>query len=114
MEKIGMYEARLGLSGRPNRVYSYSLISLRLSSLNAEQKGYFLMLLLPTETTIEAVNVCTDRRHPFHTYNDRSRFIQVRFTQGHREHCHGMLPSLQQAHHHPPEGSPFQHHNSIT
>ena len=30
----------------------------------------------------------------------------------HREHCHGMSPSLQQAHHHPPKGSPFQHHNS--
>ena len=76
-----MYEARLGLSGRPNRVYSYSLISLRLSSLNAEQKGYFLMLLLPTETTIEAVNVCTDRRHPFHTDHDHNRFRRFGFTQ---------------------------------
>ena len=72
MEKIGMYEARLGLSGRPNRVYSYSLISLRLSSLNAEQKGYFLMLLLPTEATTEALNISTDRRHPLHTYNDHN------------------------------------------
>ena len=25
-----------------------------------------------------------------------------------------MLPCLQQAHHHPPEGSPFQHHNSTS
>ena len=25
-----------------------------------------------------------------------------------------MSPSLQQAHHHPPEGSPFQHHNSTS
>ena len=30
------------------------------------------------------------------------------------EHCHGMSPSFQQAHHHPPEGSPFQHHNSTS
>ena len=29
--------------------------------------------------------------------------------QGHREHCHGMPPRLQPAHHHPPEGSSFQH-----
>ena len=28
------------------------------------------MLPLPTEATIEAMNVSTDRRHPFHTYND--------------------------------------------
>ena len=35
-------------------------------------------------------------------------------SQGHHEHCHGMLPSLQQAYHHPPEGSPFQHHNSTS
>ena len=33
-------------------------------------------------------------------------------SQGHREHCHGMSFSLQQAHRHPPEGSPFQHHSS--
>ena len=33
-------------------------------------------------------------------------------SQGHREHCHGMWPSLQHAHHHPPEGSTSQHHNS--
>ena len=33
-------------------------------------------------------------------------------SQEHREHCHGMSPCLQQAHRHPPEGSPFQHHNS--
>ena len=32
----------------------------------------------------------------------------------HREHCHGMSPSFQQAYHHPPEGSPFQHHNSTS
>ena len=32
----------------------------------------------------------------------------------HREHCHGMSPSLQQAHHHSPQGSPFQHHNSTS
>ena len=30
-------------------------------------------------------------------------------SQGHREHCHGMPPRLQPAHHHPPEGSSFQH-----
>ena len=35
------------------------------------------MLTLPTEATIEAMNVSTDRRHPFHTYNDRNRFRQL-------------------------------------
>ena len=34
-------------------------------------------------------------------------------TRAWREHCHEMSPSLQQAHHHPPEGSPFQHYNII-
>ena len=38
------------------------------------------MLPLPTEATIEAMNVSTDRRHPFHTYNDRNRFRQFGFT----------------------------------
>ena len=28
------------------------------------------MLPLPTEATIQAMNVSTDRRHPFHTYKD--------------------------------------------
>ena len=45
------------------------------------KNGRFLMLLLPTEATIEAMNVSTDRRHPFHTYVDRNRFIQFGFTQ---------------------------------
>ena len=35
-------------------------------------------------------------------------------SQGHRELCHGISPSLRQAHHHPSEGSPFQHHNSTS
>ena len=39
------------------------------------------MLPLPTEATIEAMNVSTDRRHPFYTYNDRNRFRQFGFTQ---------------------------------
>ena len=39
------------------------------------------MLPLPTEATIEAMNVSTDRRRPFHTYNDRNRFRQFGFTQ---------------------------------
>ena len=39
------------------------------------------MLPLPTEATIEAMNVSTDRRHPFHTYNDRNRFGQFELTQ---------------------------------
>ena len=39
------------------------------------------MLPLPTEATIEAMNVSTDRRHPFHTYNDRNRFSQFGFTE---------------------------------
>ena len=28
------------------------------------------MLPLPAKATIEAMNVSTDRHHPFHTYND--------------------------------------------
>ena len=39
------------------------------------------MLPLPTEATIEAMNASTDRRHPFHIYNDRNRFRQSGFTQ---------------------------------
>ena len=39
------------------------------------------MLPLPTEATIEAMNVSTDLCHPFHTYNDRSRYRQFGFTQ---------------------------------
>ena len=39
------------------------------------------MLPLRTEATIEAMNVSTDRRHLFHTYNDRNRFGQFGFTQ---------------------------------
>ena len=38
------------------------------------------MLPLPTEATIEAMNVSTDRRHPFHTYDDRNRFRQFGVT----------------------------------
>ena len=36
---------------------------------------------LPTNTTSEAMNVSTDRRHPFHTYNDHNRFRQFGITQ---------------------------------
>ena len=39
------------------------------------------MLPSPTEAAVEATNVSTDRRHPFHTNNDRSRFRQFGFTQ---------------------------------
>ena len=39
------------------------------------------MLPLPTEATIEAMNASTDRRHLFHTCNDRNRFRQIGFTQ---------------------------------
>ena len=39
------------------------------------------MLPLPTEATIEAMNVSMDWRHPLHTYNDGSRFRQFGFTQ---------------------------------
>ena len=39
------------------------------------------MLFLPTEATIEAMNVCTNRRHPFHTYNNHGRFRQCGFIQ---------------------------------
>ena len=39
------------------------------------------MLPLPTEAAVEAMNVSTDRRHPFHTYNDRNRVIQFKFIQ---------------------------------
>ena len=38
------------------------------------------MLPLPTEAATEAMNVSTDRRHPFHTCNDRNRFRQFGFT----------------------------------
>ena len=39
------------------------------------------MLPLPTDATIEAMNVCTDRRHPFYTYIDLSQFGRFGFTQ---------------------------------
>ena len=61
------------------------------------------MLPLSTEATIEAMNVFTDRRHPFHTFNDYSRFRQFGFTQRNivaneipRVHHHvvGMLRSM--------------------
>ena len=39
------------------------------------------MLPLPTEATFEAMNVSTDRRHLFYTYNDSSRVRQSGFTQ---------------------------------
>ena len=39
------------------------------------------MLPLPTEATIQAMNVSTDRRHPFDTYNDRNPFRHFGFTQ---------------------------------
>ena len=39
------------------------------------------MLPLPTEATIETMNISTDRRHPSHTYNDRNRFRPFEFTQ---------------------------------
>ena len=40
------------------------------------KNGCILMLPLPTEATILALNISTDRRHPFHTYNDHNRFRQ--------------------------------------
>ena len=39
------------------------------------------MLPLSTEVTTEALNVSTDRRHPFYTYDDHNLFRQFRFTQ---------------------------------
>ena len=39
------------------------------------------MLPLSTEATIQAMNVSTDRRHPFYTYNDHNRFRPFGFTQ---------------------------------
>ena len=39
------------------------------------------MLPLRTEATIEAMNISTGQRHPFHTYNDRNWFRQFGFTQ---------------------------------
>ena len=39
------------------------------------------MLPLLTEASIEAMNVSTDRRHPFHTYSDHNRCRQFEFTQ---------------------------------
>ena len=45
------------------------------------KKGYFLMLLLLTEATIEAMDVSLDQRHPFYIYNDHNLFRQFGFTQ---------------------------------
>ena len=39
------------------------------------------MLPLTTKATTEALNVSMDRRHPFNTWNDRTRFRQFGFTQ---------------------------------
>ena len=39
------------------------------------------MLPLPTEATLEAMNVSTDRCHPFRTCNDHNRFRQFWFAQ---------------------------------
>ena len=40
------------------------------------------MLPLPTEATVEAMNISMDRRHPFHTCNGNySLFRQFGFTQ---------------------------------
>ena len=44
---------------------------------------------------------------------NKSMALDFLFT-GHREHCQQMSQSLQQAHHHLPEGSPFQHHSSTS
>ena len=38
------------------------------------------MLPLPTFATIEAMDVSTDRRYPFHTYNDDNLFRQFGIT----------------------------------
>ena len=45
------------------------------------KKGYFLMLLLLTEATVEAMDVSLDQRHPFYIYNDHNLFRQFGFTQ---------------------------------
>ena len=37
--------------------------------------------MLPLPTGNVSMDVSTDRRHPFHTYNDRNRFRQFGFTQ---------------------------------
>ena len=47
------------------------------------------MLPLPTEAAVEAMNVFTDRRHPFNTYNDRKRFSQFGFTHRSRHRRRG-------------------------
>ena len=39
------------------------------------------MLSLPTDATVEAMNIPTDRRHSFHTYSDHSSFRQFAFTE---------------------------------
>ena len=39
------------------------------------------MLPLPTEATTAAMNVSTDRRHPFHTNDDHNRFKQFGLAQ---------------------------------
>ena len=39
------------------------------------------MLPLPAEATTEAMNICTEQHHPFHTCNDHTLFRQVGFIQ---------------------------------
>ena len=40
-----------------------------------------------------------------------SAWLWISCLQRHREHCQGMSPNLQQAHHYPPEDSPVQYHS---
>ena len=56
------------------------------------------MLPLPTEATTEAMNVCTDRRHLFHTYyvhRTKHRSQHRRRGEGHGNHeWEGVIETL--------------------
>ena len=52
----------------------------------------------------------TEERHEV-SFSGKSINTSMVSLQWHREHCHGMSPDLQQAHHYPPEGSPVQYHS---
>ena len=59
------------------------------------------------------ISTVVDHRLSYPTiYRLQRRWISR--SQGYREHCHGMSPSLQQAYHHPYEGSSYQHRSSTS
>ena len=65
--KIGMYEGRLRLSGRPKRVKCYSLIFLRSSSINARQKWLLSLVLVWLMRMLRRNWIFRDKTHPIDT-----------------------------------------------